>query len=81
MVILMNDLPFDVTADEVKALVEHFHPVRKVDTLAKRRKGVDWKVDLGDTDREVANFVTDHLRGRYWKGRCVDAYCPLYQQA
>jgi hypothetical protein len=81
MVILMNDMPHDVTADEVKSLVEHYHPVRAVDTVVKRRKGVDWKVDLGQADREVANFVIDHLKGRFWKGHCVDAYCPLYQQA
>ena len=79
MVILMNDLPRDVSADEVKALVENYYPVKGVESLSQRRHGVDWKVDLGDTDREVANFVADHLNGHYWKGCQLNAYCPLYQ--
>jgi len=79
MVILVNDLPHEVSAREVKELVEHYYPVRGVDALGQRRRGVDWRVDLGDADREVANFVTEHLNGRYWKGCCLNAYCPLYQ--
>ncbi len=79
MVILMNDLPRQISARDVKELVEHYHPVRRVDTLAEREKRVDWKVDLGETDREIANFITDRLHGKYWKGCYINAYCPLYQ--
>ncbi len=80
MVILMNDLPRDVTGPDVKKLVERYHPVQSVGSLPARPCGlVDWRVDLGQTDREVANFVVDHLKGRFWKGRALNAYCPLYQ--
>ena len=79
MVILMNDLPREVSAREVKELVENYHPVESVDTLREGDRSVDWRIDLGQTDREVANFVTDHLKGAYWRGCHVNAYCPLYQ--
>ncbi len=79
MVILMSDLPREVSAHDIKLLVEKYHPVRKVESLVRRNRGTDWKVDLGETDREVANFVTEHLQGRYWKGCYINAYCPLYQ--
>ena len=79
MVILLNDMPKEVSANELRELVEQYHPVEEVDTLQKRRKGVDWRVNLGKTDREVANFVTDHLNRRYWRGCFINAYCPLYQ--
>ncbi len=79
MVILMNELPKEVSAHELKELVERYHPVEAVETLQERRKGVDWRVDLGKADREVANFVTEHLNRHYWRGCYINAYCPLYQ--
>ncbi len=79
MVILMNDLPREVSEEEVRRLVEHYHPVKAVEVLKERPRAVDWRVDLGDTDREVANFVIDHLHGLYWNGRHLYPYCPLYQ--
>jgi hypothetical protein len=79
MVILMNDLPKEVSAQELRELVERYYPVKEVNTLQERRRGVDWRVDLGNTDREVANFVTEHLNGHYWRGCYLNAYCPLYQ--
>lgn len=79
MVILVNDVHRDISANELKALVEQYHPVAKIDALTEYQDHKDWRVDIGETDREVANFVTDRLNGRYWNGCLLNSYCPLYQ--
>lgn len=79
MVILVNDVRQDISANELKALVEQYHPVKEIGALGKRRDQRDWRVDIGEADREVANFVTERLNGRYWHGCLLSSYCPLYQ--
>ncbi|HIE54080.1 MAG TPA: hypothetical protein EYP90_02670 [Chromatiaceae bacterium] len=79
MVILVNDVDRGVSAGELKALVEQYHPIEKIDAFTEHHDHRDWRVDIGETDREVANFVTDRLNGYYWRGSLLNAYCPLYQ--
>ncbi len=80
MVILLSELPDTVKKKELRKLVEQYHPVKKVKPCAEYNgKCIEWRVELGDADREVANFVTEKLNGAYWRGRQVNAYCPLFQ--
>ncbi len=81
MVILLSDLPERVEKHSLQELVEQYHPVNAVEPYGPDFDGkpVEWKIELGDTDREVANFVTDKLNGSYWQGCHVNAYCPLFQ--
>ncbi|WP_456444356.1 RNA recognition motif domain-containing protein [Thiolapillus sp.] len=82
MVILLSDLPDKVKKKELKQLVEQYHPVRQVVPCAEYEgKCVEWRVELGDADREVANYVTDKLNGYYWKGCHLNAYCPIFQSS
>lgn len=79
IVIFMNDLPDTVLDTGIRELVELYHPAVEIDEVRKRQQGADWKVDLGQADREIANFVTGQLNRRYWRGSFISAYCPLFQ--
>lgn len=81
MVILLSDLPERVEKHRLRELVEQYHPIDAVEPCGPECDGkpVEWKIQLGDTDREVANFVTDKLNRSYWQGCHLNAYCPLFQ--
>ncbi len=81
MVILLSDLPEEVEQSSLRTMVEQYYPVSKVEPCGPECAGkpVEWKIELGNADREVANFVTDKINGSYWQGYHVNAYCPLFQ--
>jgi hypothetical protein len=81
MVILLSDLPDEIEQSSLRKLVEQYYPVNTVEPCGPDCGGrpVEWKIELGDADREVANFVTDKINGSYWQGWQVNAYCPLFQ--
>ena len=81
MVILLSDLPDEIEVESLFDLVNQYYPVHKIEPCGPDCKGhpPEWKIELGDADREVANFVTEKLNGSYWKGCHVNAYCPVFQ--
>lgn len=81
MVILLSDVPDGVEKNTLQQLVEQYYPVNRVapSGLDGDGKPRGWVVELGDADREVANFVTEKLDGSWWQGYHVNAYCPLFQ--
>ncbi len=82
MVILLSDIPEAVSKDDIRELVQQYHPTEEVDVLREnqRHQCREWKVELGKVDREVANYVIDHIKGHHWHGCAVNAYCPLFQE-
>ena len=82
MVILLNDIPEEISKEEVQELIQRYHPVEEVDVIREdqNHKCKEWKVELGKVDREVANYVIEHLKGHHWNGCRVNAYCPLFQE-
>ncbi|WP_457667964.1 hypothetical protein [Thiolapillus sp.] len=81
MVILLSDLPEEVEPGSLMEMLNEYYPIHKVEPCGPDCKGrpLEWKVELGNADREVANFVTDKINGAYWKGHHVNAYCPIFQ--
>ncbi|HID44339.1 MAG TPA: hypothetical protein EYP34_01115 [Chromatiaceae bacterium] len=81
MVILLSDIPEEVEPGSLMELVNQYYPISRIEPCGPECKGrpQEWKIELGDADREVANFITEKINGSYLQGHQVNAYCPVFQ--